>query len=382
MLYDIVEKHPRSRVYREAVFYLADSLHQKHDFLSARDYFKMVVHEFGEGDKHYQEALQRLIELSLRLHDDTDVKDWLARLDRIPQGQRSDAAPYVRGKYAYFSGNHDEALTLFGNIAKGSKYYFQARYFMGTAHVARKDLAPAAKVFGELLKEPARTKAEKRIVELAHLALGRLHYEREQLSEAVDEYLKIGRRSDLFDDALFEVSWVYVKAKQFDKALRSLELLALANPKSAMLPDVRILEGNLRIRKAQSLVTTGHGNSAEEYAKAVDVFEKTRDAYVQPREELQKLMAQQADPQRFFAQITGQSLESFDTEVALPQMAAAWVREEPEVGRVVTLTGDLGKIRTELDDTGALLDRLERAVTSPSRVNIFPELADRRARAK
>jgi len=90
MLYDIVEKHPRSRVYREAVFYLADSLHQKHDFLSARDYFKMVVHEFGEGDKHYQEALQRLIELSLRLHDDTDVKDWLARLDRIPQGQRSD----------------------------------------------------------------------------------------------------------------------------------------------------------------------------------------------------------------------------------------------------------------------------------------------------
>ena len=96
-----------------------------------------------------------------------------------------------------------------------------------------------------------------RIAELSHMALGRLYYERDQPSKSVDEYLRISRRSDLFDEALYEVTWVYVKNKEFDKALRALELLALADPTSQRMPDVRILEGNLRIRKAQAIEAAG-----------------------------------------------------------------------------------------------------------------------------
>ena len=39
-----------------------------------------------------------------------------------------------------------------------------------------------------------------------------------------------------------------------------LELLALADPTSQRMPDVRILEGNLRIRKAQKITEEGKGN--------------------------------------------------------------------------------------------------------------------------
>ena len=42
-----------------------------------------------------------------------------------------------------------------------------------------------------------------------------------------------------------------MKGKQYDKALRALELLALSEPNSTKTATVRILEGNLRIRKAQ-----------------------------------------------------------------------------------------------------------------------------------
>src|SRR5688572_4506670 len=223
LLYDIVEKQPNSRVYREAVFYLADSFFKKGDYLSSRDYFNKIVSEFGERDPHYQEALQRLVELSLRLQDPAGVEDWLGRLQRVQKGTNMDAATYVRGKYAYFSGKPDEALQIFGGIAKGSQYFFQARYFMATAYIAKQELAPAAKILAELLREPVKSPSDKRVVELTHLALGRIHYEREQLSEAVDQYLMVSRRSNLFDDALYEVAWVYVKAKQFDKALRALE---------------------------------------------------------------------------------------------------------------------------------------------------------------
>jgi tetratricopeptide (TPR) repeat protein len=381
LLYDIVEKQPNSRAYREAVFYLADALFRKGDYLSSREYFKRIVTEFGERDAHYQESLQRLVELSLRLRDPAGVEDWLARLSRVPKGANLDAATYVRGKYAYFSGKPDEALQIFGGIGKGSQYFFQARYFMATAYIAKQELAPAAKILAELLREPVKTPSDKRVVELAHLALGRIHYEREQLSEAVDQYLMVSRRSNLFDDALYEVAWVYVKAKQFDKALRALELLALANPKSAKLPEVRILEGNLRIRKAQAISEDQAGNSTEEYAKAQETFERTRDAFAKPREDLKRIMDAQADPSIFFAQITGQSMEAFDTQVRLPEVAIEWARQEPDVRRVVNVTKDLVKIRQELEESGQLLDRLDRAVASPSRVQIFPELASRRSKA-
>jgi TolA-binding protein len=379
ILYDIVEKYPESKAYDEAVFYLADSLFKKRDDLTARDYFTRIVNEFGARDPHYQEALQRLIELSIRLQDDAKVPDYLAKIDAIPQAKRLDSVPYVRGKYLFFAKDYDAALKSFDGIGKTSQYYFQARYFAGTTNVAKDELAAAAKVFHALIRTPAKTKAQKRIVDLAHLALGRIHYERDQTTEAVDHYLMIGRKSDLFDEALYEVAFVYVKGKQFDKALRALELLALANPTSAMVPEVRLLEGNLRIRKAQAVAKVNGGNSAEEYSKALDVFEKTRKTYEKPKAELEKVMKEHGDAKRFFAQITGASMDALDIEIQLPEVAVSWVKQEKDVGRVVNLTVTLDGIREDLDDSTKLLDRIDKAVNSPSRVAIFPELADRRA---
>ncbi len=379
VLYDIVEKYPDSKAYNEAVFYLADSLFRKRDDLTAREYFTRIVEQFGARDPHYQEALQRLIELSIRLQDDRKIPDYLAKIDAIPQAKRLDSVPYVRGKYLFFAKDYDAALKVFDSIPKTSQYYFQARYFAGTTNIAKDELAAAAKVFHGLIRQPAKTRAQKRIVDLAHLALGRIHYERDQSTEAIDHYLMIGRKSDLFDDALYEVAFVYVKAKQFDKALRALELLSLANPKSAMLPDVRLLEGNLRIRKAQAIAKQSEGSSAEEYSKALEVFEKTRKTYEKPKAELEKIMKEHGDAKRFFAQITGASQDALDIEVQLPEVAVNWVKQERDVGRVVKLTDTLDGIREELDDTSKLLDRIDKAVNSPSRVAIFPELADRRA---
>jgi tetratricopeptide (TPR) repeat protein len=381
LLYGVVESYPQSRAYPEALFYLADSLFQKGDNLTARDYFHKILSERGERDPRYQEALERLIELSLRLQDPSGIQDYLARLDRLPKGSQLPSVPYVRGKYAYFTGAHDQAVQLFDGIGRDSKYYFQARYFVGVSQVARGDLTAAEKVFHDLVNVKPQSPQEEKILELGHLALGRIHYERDQPTDAIDHYLMIGRTSPYFDEALYEVAWVYVKAKEFDKALRALELLSLANPKSATLPDVRILEGNLRIRKAQAIAAS-QGNSSEEYGKATQVFETTRTSYEKPKADLDRVMAKHADPKQFFAQLTGRAGTALDVQVELPEIALEWVKQEPEVGRVMGITKSLDEIREELDDTGKILERLDKAVSSPSRVTIFPELAARRSRAQ
>jgi len=381
MLYDFVEKHPTHRSWDEALYYLAESLFQKGDFVASRSYFMRLVDERGTASKFYQQSLERLIELTLKLDDASKVDQWLTALDRVPQGELRDSVPYVRGKYAYFLDQHDEALKHFGMVPTTSKYFAQARYFMGVAHVAKLDLGKAADTFKTLSQRQATSDEEKRVAELSHMALGRLYYERDQPSKAVDEYLRISRRSDLFDEALYEVTWVYVKNKEFDKALRALELLALADPTSQRMPDVRILEGNLRIRKAQRIAEEGKGNSKEQYDKAVEVFDFTRENFRESHEKLKALIAEQTDASGFLEQITGRSSETFDVASTLPEVAAAWLRQQPDVSRVVNIETDLGQIEGEIEEAEKTIARLEAAINTPSRVNIFPSLAKKRFRS-
>lgn len=381
MLYDYVEKYPNSPSHDEAVYYLAESLFQKRDFLASRSYFTRLVTDIGPSSKFYQQGLERLIELSLQLNDSKDVDQWLTALDQVPAGKRRSSVPYVRGKYAYFKARYDDALRHFDQIPPGSQYFFQARYFMATTYVARGEVGKAAQEFAALVQRQAKTRAEMRVVELAHMGLGRLYYERDQPSRAIDEYTKIERESDLFDEALYEVAWVYVKNNQYDKALRALELLALADPTSAKMPEVRILEGNLRIRKAQTLAEKETGNSAEEYAKAHSLFETTHETFKDPHAELARILEERADPRQFMAQITGRVSETFEVTATMPEVAASWIRREPDVERVVHIETDLGDIASEIEQAESTIERLERALASPSRVNIFPSLAKKRTRA-
>jgi len=388
MLYDVVGSGKNSPDYDVALYYLAESLFQRGDRVAARTYFTQLIAEVGSPSKYFQPALERLIELSLLLRDPTGVDDWLAALDRIPADKRRDSVPYVRGKYAFALDRYDDAMRFFNEVPQASAYSFQAQYYIGVIHVAQKDLGKATETFAALIERQPKSATDRRVIELGQLAIGRLYYEREQPSRAIDSYLLIDRKSDLFDDALYEVAWVYVKGKQFDKALRALELLALTDPSSAKLPTVKILEGNLRIRKAQmiraqTLMGTGQNKDRpeDEYRKAETAFTETHDTYLAPHDELGKIIASEQDPQVFLAQITGRSSKTFDVASTMPELAAAWIRQEPDVERVIVIEDDLDYIQNNITQAEQTIERLESALSSPARVNIYPALATRRNRA-
>lgn len=377
----------RGREYDTALYYLAESLFQKNDRVASRTYFAQLVKEMPTS-KFYQQSLERLIELSLLLGESEGVDAWLADLDRVPTDKRRASVPYVRGKYAFAQDQFDEAERWFKEVGADSEYGFQAQYFLGTTYVAKKDLGKATQAMAGLLDREPRNDDEARVKELAQLALGRLYYERDQPTKAIDSYLLIDRKSDLFDEALYEVAWVYVKSQQYDKALRALELLALADPTSQKLPTVRILEGNLRIRKAQGIhekivagLDTGSASGTEEYDKAEKIFDATHATYLDPHDELAKIIAANEDPQTFLAQITGRASETFQTNSTMPEIAAAWIREEPDVGRVMTVETDLGDIAEEIGEAERTIERLDAVLTSPNRVNIFPSLGVKRSRS-
>ena len=63
--------------------------------------------------------------------------------------------------------------------------------------------------------------------------------------------MTVGSTSANFYDALYESAWVNIKAKEYQKATRQLDLLILNAPDSSLAPEVRLLTGNLFIRQNQ-----------------------------------------------------------------------------------------------------------------------------------
>ncbi|MBA3465622.1 MAG: tetratricopeptide repeat protein, partial [Deltaproteobacteria bacterium] len=241
----------------------------------------------------------------------------------------------------------------------------------------------------DLVSRRPRTSPARRVIELAQLALGRLYYERDQPSKAIDSYLLVDRHSDLWPDALYEVAWVYVKAKQFDKALRALELLSLSDPTSEKTPTVRILEGNLRIRKAQLVrnaqitgtVDADAEDPSVEYEKAAAVFRETHDGYYPSYEALTRMLdSASADPADYLAQLAGRASNVFQAAPPIPEAAAQYLREEPEVQRAVANQADLGTITAHLTEAEATIARLEGVLAADDKTVVYPGLSSRRSR--
>jgi tetratricopeptide (TPR) repeat protein len=366
-----------------ATYYLGESLYQKGDKGAARTYFAQVVAAKNTASRYYQPSLQRLVEISIAQNDFSDVDQAVATLDRGPEGI------YVRGKLSFAQGKLDDALTYFNDVPKGSQLELQALYYVGTASVAKKDLARATEVFTDLVGRKPKSASERRIVEVSQLALGRLYYERDQLSKSIDSYLLVDRRSDLFPDALYEISWVYVKAKQYDKALRALELLALSEPQSTRTPTVRILEGNLHIRRAQmvrgaeitgAMLETDHDTPSTDYDKASQVFTETHDMFLPSYQTLAAMIDSDANAEQYLLQIAGRESHVFQAMAPLPEAAAQYLRDEPQVQRAVAVEADLGEIQANIAEAEATIARLEGVLAAADRTTVYPALASRRSR--
>jgi tetratricopeptide (TPR) repeat protein len=389
-LFELVGQRSTTGADREtALFYLAESLHHKGDRGAARGYLQELLKTATTASRYYVPALVRLVEIAIIENDTAGGEQALSTLGGVSAGLRGPAVPYAQGKWAFAQGKYDDAIGLFNSVPRGSEYELQAAYYTATAHVAKQDLGRATEIYTDLVGRKPRTNTDRRVIELAQLALGRIYYEREQPSKSIDAYLLVDRRSDLFPVALYEVGWVYVKSKQYDKALVALELLGRLDPQSTKAPTVKILEGNLRIRKAQLLrqaqvegriSTEERSDPPTEYAKAEKLFSETHDAYLPSYVALQRMADGQVDAASFLDQISGRTHRVFASATPIPEAAAQWLREEPEVQRVVSVEQDLALVQRHINESAATITRLEGVLATGDRLTLYPVLSSRRMR--
>src|SRR5882724_7097240 len=366
ILLDVVDKYPGTRAYDDAIALIGESLYQAQDFYSARPYLEKAVAK-KTGTKAETHALQRLIEISLRTGDYEHIDEYLARLQNVSLANVEPSVPYVRAKYYYFNGKLDEAMNALNVIAPSNPYYLQARYFQATIQVKRGDLAGASITFDSIIKQQALDESGKDIQDLSRMAIARILYERSQFDKAIEAYASVPRQSKYFADALQEQAWTFIKAKEWQKAYRALDLLLLANPDTPDALHLRLLMGNLNLRMSNFFL-------------ASDAFGKVRDEFEPVHRQLQQIIVKSSADPTYFDSLVGKNLDRFDIAAFVPPAAARWVRAEPDVTKMTVLANSMGEMQRDLTDSQKLVERIDKAMKGSGRAGIFPDLA--RARTK
>lgn len=367
---DIVENHANSPAYPQGLFFLGDALFQAGDRYGARTRFRELLRHANEPlfRPYVQRALGRLIEIAIRLNDYTGVDEYFRQLGQIPPSEVESETTYIRGKFLFLrtQPDYEGARTAFEAIPARSTHYPQARYFLGAILTAQQRYPEAIEAFQRVLQIQPEGNDQQQVLDLAALAVGRLQVERENYDAAIEAYQLVGRASAFFDRALFEQAWAYIKLGDAVRAERALEILAISSPDSPLLPEGKILWGNLLLR-------TGR------FERAQQVFNEVRQQFGPIYQRLNQ-MNSAADPQRYFQELVRSNLQVFDASSFIPQEALAWVRHEGTLDDSLRVVSDLSVCRTYVREAGDLIDRLNAALHAPSRSHVFQDLSRARQR--
>ncbi len=367
---DIVDKYPDHTAYPNAMFMLAESMFNAKDLYGARTRYIQVLEHAGEkGWSGYQEpSLARLLEVSMKLEDFEGVEQYFSSLDTGASAGMDAVISYTKGKYFFFKDDMDTALKNFAAVPKDDAYHAQSIFFMGVIYAVKKDWASAASLFEEISEIEADDPRSRKIRDLAKLNLGRIYYETDQLERAAEVYESIVKTSEMFDQALYEAAWVYIKMEDPTKAERALEVLSISNPESPLIPEAQILRGNLLLRNG-------------EYDEALKVFKDVSKQFGPVQAELEVVFAEHDDPQAYFHGLVAENEALFDTSSYLPPLALKWVDANPDTDRGVQVLEDLGICDAVLGENELIIDKMNLVLEGETKVNAFPILKSGKSRS-
>src|SRR5258708_39221301 len=226
---------------------------------------------------------------------------------------------------------------------------------------ARTRYAAAIEACRKVTQLPADPSDHRHVIDLAWLAIGRLLYETDQWAQAAEAYNHVERGSSEFSAMLYELAWVYVRLGDADRALRSLEVLSIADPNSPYMADGTLLRADLMLRTGQ-------------FEKALSLYQAARAQFDPMREKVDAFLSTTNDPAVYYDRLSRESLEGVEQPDALPPLAVEWAREAEDGPAAFAVIDGVKECRDLLKQSNGFVDRLSSVLNAPNRVRAFPEL--------
>jgi tetratricopeptide (TPR) repeat protein len=323
-----------------------------------------------------------LVDIGLRRQDTKEVDTVLAKMNAATSVSSEPSVQYARGKALLSKRDFSGARSALGAVPSTHALYLQAKYMLGVVSMREveaqnpppklapgEQLPPAPKaryastieLFKQVTQLPATTDDQRRVVDLAWLAVGRLFYEADQWMEAADGYTHIDRQSSEFGNALFELAWVYVRMGDSEKALRALEVMAIADPNNDHITEGPLLRADLQLR-------------AGKFEKAQKSYELVRDEFDPMRARVDRFLKSSTSPSEYYDKLVKDQLESSESALSLPPIAIQWAREDGLGPAAFAVVDEVVASRELLKDAQTIVTKLRVILNSPNRVRAFPEL--------
>lgn len=385
VLFDITDR-PELKTdpqYGDAIFLLAESLRKSgHPGIAQGFYMELIP--IARPDR-LAKVILGLLEVASMTGDFSLVEPHVERLKaRGGMGQEAAQIDFTYGK-ALFRGASagserlDRALRQFKAVPGGLSVSAPAAYYAGVTLVQKGMFQEALREFERALSLASFHPTPQRVSEMAYLSMGRLQQELGNKSGALDAYQGITRDSPFFAEMLLEVAWAHVSAAEsaqdekeengsLQRALDALELMKAAAPDSRLVPNARVLQGNIQIRLG-----------APESAYAT--FQELVDRFDGARTELDGLLTSRKDARAFFEELVSADLERLDQTSLLPPMVVRFAMENDEIADAVEVRKDLAVAYEDIQATRQLVRTLEVALKSEQRFGMFPALRSARLRA-
>jgi tetratricopeptide (TPR) repeat protein len=381
----IIEKYPtHPTVLPDAMFLLGESYYESKQYLSARRVYRQMVERRSDRgfDAYQAKALARLIDVALRTQDYATLDDVFAKINQLPSSAVEGELNYARAKGLFVKKDYAGARSALSSVSQQSAHYHQARYLLGV--IAMKEAAPPAdakdkrpavagtsartryaasvEAFRQVTQLTPDTDEHRHVIDLAWMAMGRLFYETDQWMQAADAYNHVERGSAEFSPMLYELAWVYVRMGDADRALRSLEVLSVADPNSPYMADGTLLRADLMLRTGQ-------------FEKALSLYQAARGQFDPMREKVDGFLASTSDPAVYYDRLSKDAMEGgMEQSEALPPLAVQWAREAENGPAAFAVLDNVKECRDLLKQSNHFVDRLNAIINAPNRVRAFPEL--------
>jgi hypothetical protein len=285
-----------------AQFNLAKALYKLKFYQAAYSIFS----EIADKPNHlkYGETLLWLAKLATDLPEPADIiervgkynQEHIKRFDNREQQDLYWQLNYLLGRYKYRNGQYPEALGLFENVNRKSKYYVQAQFFGGISNVQLRQSKPAVQSFQRILgaieEGDVEVEDEARMRDLAYLSMAETFYsasiklddqtnaptvDQTRLSAAVKYWNKVDVASEYWLRALFEESWAYFMAGDYSHALGNIHTIEAPYFPHANYPEADVLKAIIYFSNCQ-------------YDDALTIVARFRQKYEPIRDELTKVL--------------------------------------------------------------------------------------------
>ncbi len=383
---EILEEFPDTPSYVDALWLRGETFYAQKEYLSARRDYRQIVERGTEPrfSPYFGKALARLVDVCLRINDISGLDEVFAKINQVPPAQVDAALLYAKGKAYYFKQDYSAALGALQSVPANNTYTHQARYFQGMVAIkqARPSTPPplpagsppdaqvrvpptnykaAIEQFRAVTELPPDTDDHKHVIDLSWMAVGRLHYEMENYTQAAEAYSKVGRDSPEFSTMLYELAWVYVRLGDVQRAERALEVLAIADPSAPIAGDATLLRADLLLR-------------AGAFDKALQLYLGVREEYEPMRVKVENFIDNTPDPAVYYEKLSQQSLDALDQNDQLPPQAVRWAREAEDGPMAFAVIDDVNQCKQLIRQSYQLIDKLTIILNAANRVRAFPEL--------